>query len=63
MFIKVKSQDNKIFIVPKTFYNDVLKNNGFILVEEKTKKEVYDAKLNGRTERQTGKEGDKGIAK
>lgn len=63
MFIKVKSQDNKIFIVPKTFYNDVLKNNGFILMEEKTKKEVYDAKLNGRTERQTGKEGDKGITK
>lgn len=59
MFVKAKSTDNRIFLVPKTFYETVLKNNGFTLVESEVKQEVKNVKYNARIERQNNKESDK----
>ena len=59
MFVKAKSADNRIFLVPKTFYETVLKNNGFTLVESEVKQEVKNVKYNARIERQNNKESDK----
>ena len=52
MFVDVKGTDNRVFKVPKTFYETVLKADGFTLVDSKPKKEVENVKLNGRTEKQ-----------
>lgn len=59
MFVDVKGTDDRVFKVPKTFYETILKENGFTLVESKTKKEVENVKFNARTEKQVSREGKK----
>lgn len=63
MFVDVKGTDNQVFKVPKTFYETVLKDNGFTLVGGEPKKEVENVKYNARTERQTNRENNKTITK
>lgn len=63
MFVEVKDNKNKIFIVPKTFYEDVLKNDGFILVYNEPKKEVENVRYNTRIERQDNRESNKTTSK
>lgn len=52
MFVDVKGTDNKIYKVPKTFYETVMKGNGFTLVDSKAKQEVEDVRNNARAEKQ-----------
>lgn len=63
MFVKVKGTDNREFTVPKTFYETVLKDNGFTLAEVKPKKEVENAKFDARIEKQDNRESQKTVGK